>query len=69
MSLQCPECRRTLRQSPSNRGRLIDNAMGTYTRLRNCSCGFKTVTVEIQADELSELRRLAYLQRLSEARA
>lgn len=67
MSLKCPQCKQTLRQSPTNKGHAIDEAMGTYTRLRHCSCGFKGVTVEIGQAELAELRRRAYLYERSQA--
>lgn len=43
--------------------------MGTDTKLRVCLCGFKLATVELPASELSELRRMAYLYRMSEGQA
>lgn len=69
MSLKCKECGKTLKQSPTNKGRAQDEAMGIYTRLRHCECGFKTVTAEMDLAELQDLRRRAFLYELSEARA
>lgn len=48
--------------------RSADAAMGVMTRRRLCGCGGEFRTVEMRQEELSELRRKAYLYELSQAK-
>jgi hypothetical protein len=48
--------------------RPTDAALGVFTRLRECICGYENKSVEMWQAELSELRRKAYLYELSQAK-
>lgn len=69
MSLKCKHCQKTMKMGKANRGHLVDAALGQYTRQRSCACGATDMTVELRQNELSELRRKAYLYMMSEALA
>lgn len=49
------------------RGRVTDKALHCFTRMLICPLGHERTTVEVDAAELAELRRLAYLQRQAQA--
>jgi hypothetical protein len=71
VSLICKHCGNQFLQGRAGSqptDRVLDAAMGTYTRLRKCACGAKEKTVEMRHSELADLRRRAFLYELSEAK-
>ena len=68
MTWRCPDCGRPTHCAPTHQGRPSDAAMGVYTRTLECPNGHRHITAEIAIGQLSELRRLAFLYRLSESR-
>lgn len=67
MTFKCPECGRPMANNGQQRGLATDKPLGCFTRKVICPLGHERTTVELDAGELSELRRLAYLQRLATA--
>ena len=71
--MNCPHCGKAAEiersnGSPSSRAS-TEQALNVYSRWRICIDGHRFKTIELDAGELSALRRKAYLHELSEARA
>ena len=59
--MKCLNCGRYMAVIPGFQGRGHDDVLDQQTRMRQCMCGEKRLTVEVDAATLGELRRKAYV--------